>query len=245
MIKFVVIENSITNLAIPGDETNLGLLRAMLNAGVVSSHDQLSTAFMAAKNGALDVLRLLVEHGLPLDASGTYRCPAEVGPESNRVPSHRPRDILEMAVIGGHTEVVKYLLQTERRNDAEVLNKTVALAETASRGHMWIASEIISNELGFLLGLNLGNALYEAAYRGHTDVVELFSFWFKEIIPQVDWNDACFCAMAQKHSDAHELLLSAGAEPVQSSKRALGGNTRINNLGRPERIETSRAPTLS
>jgi len=113
---FVVIQNSITDLATPNNPAKLQLLESLLEAEAVSGPDLLSTAFMAAKNGALDILELLLDYVFPLSASGSYFCAAEVDEKNSKIrsPSHRSRDILEMAVIGGHLEVVEFLLQEEQ-----------------------------------------------------------------------------------------------------------------------------------
>jgi ankyrin repeat protein len=203
-------QSAFTLAAINGDtETVAALIRKGAKA---FSRDGDIALVTAARDGTLDLVRLLIDHGAPLTEKAGDQ-PA-----------------LIYAAASGQTAVVRFLLARGAKVDGRSPGGPTALMEAAQSGRTAIVQLLL--EKGALVNLrnSVGDtALEEAATFGHTDAMKLLlDAGADPNIPDREGATPLKYAMAASSVEAIKLLLDHGVDP---NARDLFGQTPLMTAG--------------
>ena len=173
------------------------LLHAPLNPDARDAQNDWMGIHLAARNGHLDIVRLLLEAGADKDAARQNGSTA-----------------LHTAAWNGHLDVVRFLLEAGADKDAAAQSGGTALHTAAQSGNLDIVRLLL--EAGAdkdAARKNGSTALHTAAQFGYLDVLQLLveAGADKDAVMQ-NGATALSLAVQQGHADIVQLLQQEGAE---------------------------------
>ncbi|KAI1127614.1 ankyrin repeat-containing domain protein [Nemania abortiva] len=185
-------------IVIAAREGHKQIVQTLLFLGTyITYHKHLLTAFViASAHGYVDIVRLLLDYGVPIDNEDSNGWTA-----------------LTYAVYEGREAMVQVLLE----HGAEIENKNsrgwTALILAASKGRESIARVLLEDGASISnRGPNGWTALIYAAYEGYEAIVRLLLEHGAELEAQAsDGSTALMHAAYEGHGDIVKLLLESGA----------------------------------
>ena len=163
-----------------------------------------SLLFLAAGNGHVEVVKILLDKGATIDA------------EINDWTA------LLIAAQNGHVEVVKNLLDKGAAIDAKTTYGETALhSATHAHGHVEVVKILLDKGAAIDAEGNDGQtALHNAAEEGHVEVVKILLDKGAAIDAQVsDGRAALHLASVNEHFEVVKILLDKGAVKIASSRQ--------------------------
>ena len=214
------------------------LLHAPQNPDARDAQNKWMGIHLAAGNGHLDVVRLLLEAGVDKDAAmqggaralhlaalrgqlDIVRFLLEAGADKDAVEQRGAR-ALHFAADQGHLDVVRFLLEAGADKDAVEQRGARALHLAANHGHLDVVRLLLKAGADKDAVMQSGaTALHLAAEHGYLDVVQLLleGGAVKDAVKQVVATDsdlkvpgatALHLALEKGHRDVVRLLLEAG-----------------------------------
>ncbi len=181
-----------------GRDGSLEMMEALLSLGADPDHDS-SMAGIVSQNGDLDVLKLLLKHGM------------------------RHEEVMLSSVAGGHTDIVEYLLENGADVNLSDRREATLLMHASENGHAELVRFLIEkgarvNEADY----QGETALIRAVRNGDLTVVNLLIEAGADI-KQASWNGLTplAAAMNNKVNQAViDALLSRGADINFVSERS-------------------------
>ena len=200
------------------DEESEYIIDCCVKNGAVDIRSQeISHAFiLAAQNGQLDIMKLLLNHfacdpnyecGLPIQNVARYgrldvvEFLLTVGRVDPGVYENYP---IRAAAQFGHCDVVRLLINDERVNPAACNNYAIRLA--ADNGRYDVVKLLMSDERVNPADCGSISALQNAARNGHCDVVKLL-LTDKRVDPAFANNKALLNATRNGHFDTVKILM--------------------------------------
>lgn len=135
-----------------------GVKRAAARGDSVNAQGRggFSALLAAARNGHLDVVQYLVEHGADI----------------NKRDNNRDKTPLTAAAFKGHADIIEYLLQHGAEINDQSINKWTALHDAAYIGCFECVKALVDHKADLHIRNERGESAAETARRGETDAVK-------------------------------------------------------------------------
>ncbi|VDN97700.1 unnamed protein product [Rodentolepis nana] len=207
------------------------LLRYRANVAQTTTPSCYTALHYASANGHLNCVKLLLEHGSPMEEQNenghtplmeatsnghieVARCLIEHGANINTHSSEFKESALTLASYKGHADMVKFLLDAGASHEHRTDEMHTALMEAAMEGHVEVARLLLDHGAN----VNIPQDSFEspltlAACGGHTELVTLL-IGYEADIEEV--NDEGYTPLMEAAREGHEdtvaALLAAGAD---------------------------------
>lgn len=171
--------------------------------------DFMTPLIIAARNGNLDVVEILLSYGADVEARGIVKIDDEV------LDGLTP---LWGATTAGHIDVLKLLIEKKAEVDGKLRTGSTPLRCAAYNGRLDIVSYLVENGADVNACKNDETSpLFPACSNGHTNVVEfLIKHGANVNVQDENGNTALHDAAKQGHNKIANKLLSHGALQLQN-----------------------------
>lgn len=171
--------------------------------------DFMTPLIIAARNGNLDVVEILLSYGADIEARGIVKIDDEV------LDGLTP---LWGATTAGHIDVLKLLIEKKAEVDGKLRTGSTPLRCAAYNGRLDIVSYLVENGADVNACKNDETSpLFPACSNGHTNVVEfLIKHGANVNVQDKNGNTALHDAAKQGHNKIANKLLSHGALQLQN-----------------------------
>ena len=176
--------------------------------------DQISTPLIiAARNGNLDSVKILLRYKADIEARGTLKFT-----DGEVVDGCTP---LWAAAASGHLDVVELLLERNADVDSRTLKDSTPLRAAAYDGCLDIVNCLVEHGADVNTRTKYGNTpLMTTCYNGHMNVATYLAKHGANIhLQDEDGNTCLHCAAERGHVEVVSKLLGLGAKEKQNYKR--------------------------
>ena len=143
-------------------EVNTELRKAALKTKIKDGDDHATILIIAARDGKLDIVKVLLRYEANVEARGTIKFDGKVIEDCTA---------LWVAAAKGHFDVVRLLIKQNAEVDGRTSSNSTPLRAAALHGHLDIVRCLVENGADVNARTNFGSTpLMLTCYKGHLDV---------------------------------------------------------------------------
>ena len=190
--------------------------KAALETKIKDGDDLVTPLIIAARDGKLDFLKVLLRYEANIEARGTIKI--ESGEFSEVVEDCTA---LWIAAVKGHFDVVRLLIEQNAEVDSRTSTNSTPLRAAAFKGHLGIVRCLVENGADVNARKNFNDTLLMVAcYKGHLDVASYLVKHGANMNLQDHHGRSCLHYASERgHVQLVCELLALGAKQIQALDR--------------------------
>ena len=190
--------------------------KAALETKIKDGDDLATPLIIAARDGKLDFLKVLLRYEANIEARGTIKI--ESGEFSEVVEDCTA---LWIAAVKGHFDVVRLLIEQNAEVDSRTSTNSTPLRAAAFKGHLGIVRCLVENGADVNARKNFNDTLLMVAcYKGHLDVASYLVKHGANMNLQDHHGRSCLHYASERgHVQLVCELLALGAKQIQALNR--------------------------
>ena len=193
-------------------EVNTELRKAALKTKIKDGDDHATILIIAARDGKLDIVKVLLRYEANVEARGTIKFDGKVIEDCTA---------LWVAAAKGHFDVVRLLIKQNAEVDGRTSSNSTPLRAAALHGHLDIVRCLVENGADVNARTNFGSTpLMLTCYKGHLDVASyLVKHGANVNLQDIHGRSCLHNALKGGHVQVVGDLLALGAKQTQNLNR--------------------------
>ena len=193
-------------------EVNTELGKAALKTKIKDGDDHATILIIAARDGKLDIVKVLLRYEANVEARGTIKFDGKVIEDCTA---------LWVAAAKGHFDVVRLLIEQNAEVDGRTSSNSTPLRAAALHGHLDIVRCLVENGADVNARTNFGSTpLMLTCYKGHLDVASyLVKHGANVNLQDIHGRSCLHNALKGGHVQVVGDLLALGAKQTQNLNR--------------------------
>ena len=193
-------------------EVNTELRKAALKTKIKDGDDHATILIIAARDGKLDIVKVLLRYEANVEARGTIKFDGKVIEDCTA---------LWVAAAKGHFDVVRLLIKQNAEVDGRTSSNSTPLRAAALHGHLDIVRCLVENGADVNARTNFGSTpLMLTCYKGHLDVASyLVKHGANVNLQDIHGRSCLHNALKGGHVQVVGDLLTLGAKQTQNLNR--------------------------